>query len=74
MARKKSALEKQLELSLKRIAQAKEFSEANPDVKFDSLGDRLKAMDNANMPDALAGDEAFEDEEEDDLETRDWWD
>lgn len=69
MGSKKSKLELELERSLKYIAEAKQ----KVGMEQTSLAERLRELDDANKPDALAGDEAFEDEADDDR-TGDWWD
>ena len=57
MARKKSALERKLEDSIKLVKRG-QFP------KKDSLERRLRRMDDADMPDSLDGDEAFPKEED----------
>lgn len=74
MGTKKSKLEIELERSLKLVAEIKQEDRQSNIRNFNSLGDRLRARDRANRPDALAGNEAFEDEGEEEERPDDWWD
>lgn len=74
MGTKKSKLEKDLERSLKLLAEIHDEDEKKNIPNIDSLGERLRQRDGANKPDALAGDEAFEDRDADEERPDDWWD